>query len=196
MTIFTLLGLPGSGKSYYGQQLAIEFRIPFLPENATRLIHQQGFVPGAQGSLQFDQEIFLANVQTTNEVLALDHSVIWEGGPLQDQVFIKARIKFSSDDVSQRQQLLTQYERPVFQQLHKQTYYLLFDITPIISLQRQQTRQKPELLTVDLDFLAFLRQQLRAFCKIVPQQSLIVDMHHSKHHIINQLFHKFHQICS
>lgn len=194
MTIFTLLGLPGSGKSYYGQQLAAEFRLPFLPENATRLIHQQGFVPGVHGSLQFDQEIFLANVQTINEVLALDHSVIWEGGPLQDQVFIKARINFSSDDVSQRQQLLTQYERPIFQRLHRHTHYILFDIAPKFSLHRQQTRQKPELLTAALDFLAFLRQQLLDYCKMVPQQSMVVDMHQSKHQIINQLFHRFHQL--
>ncbi len=195
MTIFTLLGLPGSGKSYYGQQLATEFRIPFLPENATRLIHQQGFVPGVKGSLHFDEEIYDANVQTANNVLAMDHSVIWEGGPLQDQVFIKARIHFSRGDASQRQQLLTQYGRSVFQRLHSHTYYLLFDIAPRISLQRQQTRQKPELLTTDLDFLAFLRQQLLLFCKTVPQQSLIVDMHQSQHQIINQLFHKFRQIC-
>ena len=195
MTIFTLLGLPGSGKSYYGQQLATEFRIPFLPENATRLIHQQGFVPGVHGSLRFDQEIFRANVHTANDVLALDHSVIWEGGPLQDQVFIKARIRFSSGGVSQRQLLLTQYERSVFQRLHSNTYYLLFDIAPRISFQRQQIRQQPELLTADLDFLAFLRQQLLIFCKTVPQQSMVVDMHQSQYKIINQLFHKFRQIC-
>lgn len=195
MTIFTLLGLPGSGKSYYGRQLATEFHIPFLPENATRLIHQHGFVPGIQGSLRFDQEIYHANVQTANEVLALDHSVIWEGGPLQDRVFIKARIHFSSDDISQRQILLTRYEHSVFQRLRSHTYYLLFDIAPRISLQRQQTRQKPELLTADLDFLAFLRQQLLICCKMVPQQSMIVDMHQSQHQIINQLFHKFRQIC-
>ena len=194
MTIFTLLGLPGSGKSYYGQQLATEFHIPFLPENATRLIHQQGFVPGIKGSLHFDEEIYHANVQTANNVLAADHSVIWEGGPLQDQVFIKARIHFSRGDASQRQQLLTQYERSVFQRLHSHTYYLLFDIAPPISFQRQQKRQKPELLTANLDFLAFLRQQLLLFCKTVPQQSLIVDMHQSQHQIINQLFHKFRQI--
>ena len=194
MTIFTLLGLPGSGKSYYGQQLATEFRIPFLPENATRLIHQQGFVPGIQGSLLLDHEIYHANIQTANDVLALDHSVIWEGGPLQDQVFIKARIHFISSDTSQRQQLLTQYERSIFQRLHNHTYYLLFDIAPRISLQRQQTRQKPELLTADLDFLAFLRQQLLICCKTVPQRSMILDMHQSQHQIINQLFHKFRQI--
>jgi adenylate kinase family enzyme len=194
MTVFSLLGLPGSGKSFYGQQLATAFHIPFLPEIATQLIHKKGFVPGAQGSLQFDQEIYMANIQTTNEVLALDHSVIWEGGPLQDRVFIEARIKFRSH-ISKRRQLLTLYESSIFKRLHRHTYYLLFDIAPTSSLQRQKTRQKPELLTVDLDFLADLRDKLLLFCETHPQQTWIVDMHQSKQQVIDQLFHKFQELC-
>jgi predicted kinase len=194
MTIFSLLGLPGSGKSFYGQKLATEFHIPFLPEIATQLIHKKGFVPGAQGSLQFDQEIYAANVQTTNRVLALDHSVIWEGGPLQDRVFIEARIKFSGH-ASKRRQLLTLYASSVFKKLHCHTYYLLFDIAPTSSLQRQKTRQKPELLTVDLDFLAYLRHKFLLFCETHPQQTWIVDLHQSKQQVIDQLFHKFQKLC-
>lgn len=194
MTIFTLLGLPGSGKSFYGQQLATEFHIPFLPEIPTQLIHKKGFVPGAQGSLQFDQEIYVANVQTTNRVLALDHSVIWEGGPLQDRVFIKARIKFSGH-ASRRRQLLTLYENSVFKKLHRHTYYLLFDIAPTSSLQRQKTRQKPELLTVDLDFLAYLRHKFLLFCEMHPQQTWIMNMHQSKQQVFDQLVHKFQELC-
>ena len=194
MTVYSLLGLPGSGKSFYGRQLATEFHIPFLSEIATQLIHKKGFVPGAQGALQFDQEIYEANVQTTNGVLELAHSVIWEGGPLQDQVFIEARIKFSGH-VSKRRQLLTLYESSIFKILHRHTYYLLFDIAPTSSLQRQKTRQKPELLTIDLDFLADLRDKLLLFCETHPQQTWIVDMHQSKQQVLDKLFHKFQELC-
>ena len=192
MKVISLLGLPGSGKSFYGKRLAQHLDLPYLPEIATQLIYTKGFVPGLHGSLQFDQQIYERNVQTATKVLQSSQKVIWEGGPIQDRFFLEARIKFT-DNKQERIHLLVQYETDIFHQLHKNTFWILFDVHPTVSLQRQRQRMKPELLTANSAFLHYIRHKLLNFCNTseCQKRSYIVNVNQSKSQILHELFSHF-----
>lgn len=186
LKVISLLGLPGSGKSFYGKKLARKLKLKFLTEVATQLIYQQGFKPGIASSSRFDREILEKNIRTAQEVLQGSTLTIWEGAPVQDRIFLEGRMRFVGEK-DKRRELLSSYNNEVFEELKDNTLFILFDMDPQLSLQRQKGRMKPELLTSNLKLLKFVRDNLLLFCKDNRERVEIIDVDKPREAVLDAL---------
>ena len=186
MKVISLLGLPGSGKSFYGKKLARKLKLRFLTEIATQLIYQKGFKPGIASSSHFDQEILETNIRTAKAVLQGSTLTIWEGAPVQDRIFLEGRMRFAGEK-DKRRELLSSYNNEVFEELKDNTLFLLFDVSPQLSLQRQKGRMKSELLTSNLKLLKFVHDNLMRFCKDNRERVVIIDVDKPRETVLDVL---------
>jgi shikimate kinase len=187
--VISLLGLPGSGKSYYGKKLAAKMKVKFLAEIATQLIITRGFTPGKAGSVEFDRTIFNKNLSTAQNVLQRSQMLIWEGGPVQDRIFLERRLAFGGTN-EDREAIVNCYEAEVFKALKKRTLYIFFDVPPQTSLLRQKQREKPFLSTTDFLFLKYIYTRLVEFTERNPRQTISIQVDKSKNAVFNELYNK------
>lgn len=162
--IVCFLGLPGSGKSTYGDKLAAERGYRFLREGATQLIYEKGFKPGKDAPFEFDRAILDKNVSLAKDILRMDKPqvVLFEGGPIIDMLFAAARSKLGKQKDSRRG-VLDGYNHQAITTLISNSKFVIFNIPPGVSLNRQEERNKPELITSDMDVLEFVHTGLLEF---------------------------------
>ena len=184
--VISLLGLPGSGKSYYGQRLATKMKVKFLAEIATQLIISRGFTPGLTGSVEFDRTIFDENLSTAKRILKQSQMLVWEGGPVQDRIFLERRLALGGAN-GDREAIVHRYDEAVFKALKKRTLYIFFDVHPQISLLRQKQRRKPFLSTTDFLFLNYIYTRIVEFIERNPRQTICIQVDKSKNAVFNEL---------
>ncbi len=189
MKVISLLGLPGSGKSFYGKNLARKFKARFLPEIATRLIYEKGYTPGMKGSIDFDKDILKNNCKTAKEVLQSCEFIVWEGGPVQDVIFLKGRMNLVGEK-DRREELLKAYNNVLFDQLKKETLYAFFNVNPEVSLERQNLRMKPELLTTSLKILQFVNENLMQFYRNNLEKVILININKSRKVVQKEVYDK------
>ena len=187
MKIITLLGLPASGKSYYGKRLSEELRVRFIPEIATQLIHEKGYEIGANAPPEFDMDIFERNLEMAKEILRSKLKIaVWEGGPVLDYFFLEGRLKLGTAG-KEREDVLKLYDNSTLKELGEMTSYILFNVEPQVSLQRQGERSKPELLTPDLELLKFVHNSLINFYKKNRKKSILINVDKTKEEVFEEV---------
>jgi len=189
MKVISLLGLPGSGKSYYGKKLAKKTKARFIPEIATRLIYEKGYTPGMRGSLDFDHDILIHNIKTAEDVLKSNELTFWEGGPVQDVVFLKGRMNLVGVE-DKRRELLKRYNGKLFDKLDYESLYVFFNVDPKVSIERQNLRVKPELLTSNLKLLHYVNDNLEKFCEINKDKVISINVDRSKREIFKEVYNR------
>jgi len=187
MKIITLLGLPASGKSYYGKRLAEELKVRFVPEIATQLIHKKGYKIGVNAPPEFDRDVFERNLERAEKVLRSRLKIIvWEGGPVLDYFFLEGRLKLGTAR-KEREDVLRLYDNRTFKELSERTTYILFNVEPQVSLQRQGERSKPELLTPDLKLLKIVHNRLINFYKKNRNKSILITVDKTKEEVFEEV---------
>lgn len=175
--IVCFLGLPGSGKSSYGDRLAAERGYRFLREGATQLIYEKGFRPGKDAPFEFDRAILDKNISMAKDILRMEKPdvIIFEGGPVIDMLFAAARSKLGKQKGS-RSGILDAYNHHAIRGLIENSKFVIFNIPPGVSLNRQETRNKPELMTPDADVLDFIHKGLLEFYKNNKQKVALINI--------------------
>jgi len=187
MKIITLLGLPASGKSYYGKRLAEDLGVRFIPEIATQIIHEKGYKIGVNAPPEFDRDVFERDLEMTENVLRSRLKIIvWEGGPVLDYFFLEGRSKLDTAR-KERKAILKLYDHSVFKELGKRSTYIFFSVEPQVSLQRQGERSKPELLTPDIELLKFVHNKLINFYKENRDKSILVNVDKTKEEVFEEV---------
>jgi deoxyadenosine/deoxycytidine kinase len=175
--VINILGLPASGKSIYGKRLAEEMGFKFLEEGATQLIHQFGFKAGGSGSFQFDKAILEKNKEITKDILRSPkkETFVLEGGIITDKLYLQGRAKIGKYK-QERMNLLTAYDNPTFEQLNKNSVFVIFNIPAGISLSRQEKRGKPELSTPELEILQHIHENLLNFYRENKENTIFINL--------------------
>jgi len=187
MKIITLLGLPASGKSYYGKRLAEELGLRFLPEIATQIIHEKGYKIGVNAPPEFDRDVFERDLEMTEKVLRSGlKTIVWEGGPVLDYFFLEGRFKIGTAR-KERKDILGLYDNSTFRELAERSTYILFNVEPRVSLQRQEERSKPELLTPDIELLKFVHNKLINFYEENRDKSILVNVDKTKGEVFEEV---------
>jgi len=175
--IICFLGLPGSGKSTYADRLAVERGYRFLREGATQLIYEKGFRPGKDAPFEFDKAILDKNINMAKDILRMEKPdvIIFEGGPVVDMLFAAARSKLGKQKDS-RKGILEGYNHQAIQSLIENSKFVIFNLPPGISLNRQEDRNKPELMTPDIDILDFVHKGLMEFYRSNKDKVAVINI--------------------
>jgi len=175
--IVCFLGLPGSGKSMYGDRLAAEKGYRFLREGATQLIYEKGFKPGKDAPFEFDRAILDKNIDMAKDILRMEKPqvIVFEGGPVIDMLFAAARSKLGKQKDSRRG-ILDAYNHQAIQGLIQNSKFVIFNIPPGVSLNRQEDRNKPELMTPELEMLEFVYKGLMEFYRSNKGKVAVINL--------------------
>ena len=187
MRVITLLGLPASGKSYYGKMLAERLRAKFIPEIATQIIHEKEYKVGIGAPPEFDRDVFEMDLKVARDVLRSELEIIaWEGGPVLDCFFLEGRLKLGAAK-SERGRILKLYDNNTFRELSGKTTYVIFNVRPGVSLKRQRKRGKPELLTPDLELLKFVHSRLINFYEKGKDRSILINVDKAREDVFKEV---------
>lgn len=175
--IVCFLGLPGSGKSTYGDKLVADRSYRFLREGATQLIYEKGFRPGKDAPFEFDRAILDRNVSMAKDIMRMDKPgvILFEGGPVIDMLFASARSKLGKVKDSRRG-IMEGYNHPAISSLIENSKFVIFNIPPGVSLNRQEDRNKPELMTPELEVLEFVHKGLLEFFRSNKGKVVMINL--------------------
>lgn len=175
--VISILGLPASGKGFYGKILADENHLKFYPEVAAQLISEGKFKAGLDIPFEFDNAVYKRNTIVVPEIMnLLDKIVLFEGSPFQDIFYLEGRHQLSTVHKDQRKKLLDVYNRTIFLNLLKNSRFIFLHIPPQISLNRQEPRVDSKFNTLDLDLLEFVHKKLLNFYKENRNKSVYLDL--------------------
>jgi hypothetical protein len=175
--IICLLGLPGSGKTLYGDKLAKEFGYGFVKDPVAQLIHKKGVKPGKNAPFEFDRAILDKNIETAKDALRMEKPgiTIIEGGPVVDMLFASARSKLGKQKDSRRG-ILDGYNHQAIQGLMENSKFVFFNIPPGISLNRQEESNRSDMMTPELDVLEFVYKGLMEFYRNNKGKAVMINI--------------------
>ncbi|MCD6403388.1 MAG: deoxynucleoside kinase [Candidatus Aenigmarchaeota archaeon] len=176
--IIAFVGLPASGKSFFSKKIAEKFGYPLFEEPATQILSESSYISaGFRLPYEFDERVFEMNrrrIEETSQLLSKT-PVVWESHMLTDATFLMGRAFFGDRD-PKRFKLLQKYQSGLMNELKEKTIFVILDIDPEISLQKQKERGNPRLLTPDLKLLKYVRNSFLNFYKKNKKNSILIDV--------------------
>ena len=88
----------------------------------------------------------------------------------------------------ERRELLQRYDDKLFENLDLESLYMFFNVDPKVSLQRQNLRVKPELLTSNRKLLQYVHDNLEKFCEINGDKVISINVDRSKRETFKEIY--------
>jgi len=176
--IISFIGIPASGKTYYGKKIAKKFNLPFLKEIGTEVILENGYrSAGFRLPYEFEEKVFEKNKKRINKTQKLlkKSSVVWESHMITDSSFLMGRSFFGDRD-PRRFKLLQKYKTEPMTSLDDKTIFVILDMDPEISLRKQRERGNQQLTTPDLKLLQYVRESFLRFYNENKNRCILVDV--------------------
>lgn len=175
-----LLGIPGSGKTFYGKILSERFGLEFFQEIPAKIIKSFNFKCGVEGPTELDKKIFEENKKRAEYLLknymGNTKPVICDGNHILDKIWLSYRLFRENSNNSQRNSVLRDYEEDnIFFLLDKYSIFIVL-LTPLeISIKRQTERRSDEPKCTDIEALKFVNEKLIKFLSQNTENCIVIN---------------------